>query len=83
MPQPYFSGRNNGVAEEITLKTNEITRKKSSYLEGTYAVHGIEEVLGKQDVIRIILNWQWVGICLLKQKFNLVLIWISQKEPEK
>lgn len=47
----YFCGRNNGVAEEIALKTNEITRKKSGYLEGTYAVHGIEEVLKKQDVI--------------------------------
>ena len=47
----YFAGRNNGVAEEIALKTNEITRKKSGYLEGTYAVHGIEEVLKKQDVI--------------------------------
>ena len=34
----YFAGRNDGVAEELTLKTNEITRKKSDYLEGTYAV---------------------------------------------
>ena len=25
----YFAGRNNGVAEELTLKTNEITHKKS------------------------------------------------------
>ncbi len=41
----YFAGRNNGVAEELTLKTNEITHKKSDYLEGTYAVHGIEEVM--------------------------------------
>jgi glucosamine--fructose-6-phosphate aminotransferase (isomerizing) len=47
----YFAGRNNGVAEEIALKTNEITRKKSGYLEGTYAVHGIEEVLIKKDVL--------------------------------
>jgi glucosamine--fructose-6-phosphate aminotransferase (isomerizing) len=23
----YFAGRNDGVAEELTLKTNEITRK--------------------------------------------------------
>ena len=44
-PVVYFAGRNNGVAEEITLKTNEITHKKSDYLEGTYAVHGIEEVM--------------------------------------
>ncbi|MBO7593709.1 MAG: hypothetical protein J6T12_01975, partial [Salinivirgaceae bacterium] len=29
----YFSGYNDGVAEELTLKTNEITRRKSDYLE--------------------------------------------------
>ncbi|QEN05040.1 sugar isomerase [Thiospirochaeta perfilievii] len=50
----YFAGRNNGVAEELTLKTNEITRKKSDYLEGTYAAHGIEEVQNKEDVIIVI-----------------------------
>ena len=33
----YFGGYNDGVAEELTLKTNEITRRKSDYLEGTYA----------------------------------------------
>ncbi len=49
-----FSGKNTGVAEELRLKTNEITRKKSDYLEGTYAVHGIEEVLNKNDVLIII-----------------------------
>jgi glucosamine--fructose-6-phosphate aminotransferase (isomerizing) len=50
----YFAGRNNGVAEELTLKTNEITRKKSDFLEGTYAVHGIEEVMtGKEIVVAI------------------------------
>ncbi len=49
-----FSGKNTGVAEELRLKTNEITRKKSDYLEGTYAVHGIEEVLSKNDVLIII-----------------------------
>jgi len=47
----YFAGRNDGVAEELTLKTNEITRKKSDFLEGTYAVHGIEEVMNKHDVV--------------------------------
>src|SRR5205823_10292393 len=47
----YFAGRNDGVAEELTLKTNEITRKKSDFLEGTYAVHGIEEVMDKDDVV--------------------------------
>lgn len=50
----YFAGRNNGVAEELRLKTNEITRKKSDYLEGTYAVHGIEEVMDKDEVVVII-----------------------------
>ncbi len=50
----YFAGRNNGVAEELTLKTNEITRKKSGYLEGTYSVHGIEEVLTEKDVMIIV-----------------------------
>ena len=47
----YFAGRNNGVAEELALKTNEIIRKKSAYLEGTYAVHGIEEVMTERDVL--------------------------------
>lgn len=50
----YFAGYNDGVAEELTLKTNEIARKKSDYLEGTYAVHGIEEVLSKNDIVFII-----------------------------
>lgn len=47
----YWAGRNDGVAEELTLKTNEITRKQSDYLEGTYAVHGIEEVMLADDVV--------------------------------
>jgi len=47
----YFAGRNNGVAEELSLKTMEITRKKSTYLEGTFAVHGIEEVMEKSEVM--------------------------------
>lgn len=47
----YFAGRNDGVAEELALKTNEITRKRSDYLEGTYAVHGIEEVMQADDVV--------------------------------
>jgi glucosamine--fructose-6-phosphate aminotransferase (isomerizing) len=53
-PMIYFAGRNNGVAEELTLKTNEITRKKSDYLEGTYAVHGIEEVMNREDVVIVV-----------------------------
>lgn len=47
----YFAGRNDGVAEELALKTNEIIRKKSGYFEGTYALHGVEEVLTSDDVI--------------------------------
>ena len=47
----YFAGRNNGVAEELALKTNEITRKKSVFLEGTFAIHGIEEVMDKNEVL--------------------------------
>lgn len=50
----YFAGYNDGVAEELTLKTNEITRRKSDYLEGTYAVHGIEEVMDPEDVVFVI-----------------------------
>lgn len=50
----YFAGRNDGVAEEITLKTNEITRRKSDYLEGTYLVHGVEEVMEPIDVVILI-----------------------------
>ena len=47
----YWAGRNDGVAEELTLKTNEITRRSSDYLEGTYAVHGIEEVMSSDEVV--------------------------------
>lgn len=47
----YWAGRNDGVAEELTLKSNEITRKPADYLEGTYAVHGIEEVMNPGDVL--------------------------------
>jgi glucosamine--fructose-6-phosphate aminotransferase (isomerizing) len=47
----YWAGRNEGVAEELTLKTNEITRKTADFLEGTYAVHGIEEVMHREQVV--------------------------------
>lgn len=53
-PVIYFAGRNDGVAEELTLKTNEITRKKSDFLEGTYAVHGIEEVMNPGEVVIVV-----------------------------
>jgi glucosamine--fructose-6-phosphate aminotransferase (isomerizing) len=47
----YWAGRNDGVAEELTLKTNEIARKQADFLEGTYAVHGVEEVMQADDVV--------------------------------
>lgn len=47
----YWAGRNDGVAEELTLKTNEITRKPADFLEGTYALHGVEEVMDPADVV--------------------------------
>lgn len=50
----YFAGFNDGVAEELTLKTNEITRRKSDFLEGTYAVHGIEEVMDPSDIVFVV-----------------------------
>jgi glucosamine--fructose-6-phosphate aminotransferase (isomerizing) len=53
-PVVYFAGRNDGVAEELTLKTNEITRKKADFLEGTYAVHGIEEVMDAGEVVVVV-----------------------------
>jgi glucosamine--fructose-6-phosphate aminotransferase (isomerizing) len=53
-PILYFAGYNDGVAEELALKTNEITRKKSDYLEGTYAVHGVEEVMDRGEIVFVI-----------------------------
>ena len=50
-PVIYWAGANDGVAEELTLKTNEITRKPSDFLEGTYAAHGIEEVMNAGEVV--------------------------------
>lgn len=50
----YFAGMNDGVAEELTLKTNEITRRKSDFLEGTYALHGIEEVMQDGDIVFVV-----------------------------
>jgi len=50
----FFSGYNDGVAEELTLKTNEILRKKAGFLPGTYLLHGIEEVIQKNDVIILV-----------------------------
>lgn len=53
-PTIYFAGRNDGVAEELTLKANEIARKRAVYLEGTYALHGVEEVMQAGDVLVLV-----------------------------
>jgi glutamine---fructose-6-phosphate transaminase (isomerizing) len=50
----YFSGRNDGVGEELALKTNEITRQQSGFLPGTYLLHGIEEVISTNDALILI-----------------------------
>lgn len=50
----YYAGFNNGVAEELSLKTCEILRKKSAYLPGTFLLHGIEEVISANDVIVLV-----------------------------
>jgi glucosamine--fructose-6-phosphate aminotransferase (isomerizing) len=47
----YFAGRDNGVAAELALKTNEITRKRSAFYEGTFALHGVEEVMNTNEVL--------------------------------
>lgn len=59
-PLIYWAGFNDGVAEELALKTNEITRKPSHFLEGTFAVHGVEEVMRDNDVLVWIepIDWQ-------------------------
>jgi glucosamine--fructose-6-phosphate aminotransferase (isomerizing) len=65
----YWAGRDDGVAEELTLKTNEITRKSADFLEGTYAVHGIEEVMTSDDVL------VWIDPFVdAEEKFESVLV---------
>lgn len=53
-PTIYVAGWNDGVAEELTLKTNEIARRKSDFLEGTYVLHGVEEVMDKADLVFLV-----------------------------
>ncbi len=57
-PVLYFAGRDNGVAEELALKANEIARRKSVYLEGTYALHGTEEVMQATEAVILIEPFQ-------------------------
>ena len=78
----YWAGRNNGVAEELTLKTNEITRKKSDFFEGTYLLHGAEEIMQPKDVLVLVepFEAEWARI---QQRYvdaiNLKLIAIASK----
>jgi glucosamine--fructose-6-phosphate aminotransferase (isomerizing) len=53
-PTIYFVGRNDGVAEELTLKTYETTRKKAIFLEGTFALHGIEEIMDPPEALLLV-----------------------------
>jgi glucosamine--fructose-6-phosphate aminotransferase (isomerizing) len=53
-PRILWAGRNDGVAEELSLKTCEITRKLGTYCEGTYVLHGIEEILDPEDAVVLI-----------------------------
>ncbi len=50
----YYAGNNTGAAEELSLKTCEIIRKKSSFLPGTFLLHGIEEVVTSGDVMVLV-----------------------------
>lgn len=50
----FWVGRNDGPASELTLKTNEIVRKRADFLEGTYALHGIEEIMNPGDAVILV-----------------------------
>lgn len=50
----YVGGRNDGAAEELSVKVNEIVRKKSGFLEGTSYMHGAQEVMNPEDVVILI-----------------------------
>jgi len=79
----YWAGRNNGAAEELSLKTNEIARQKSMFLEGTYLLHGVEEIMQPNDVVVLIdpFEAEWQRI---KERYvdaiNLKLIAIATKK---
>jgi len=47
----YFVGRTNGVAQEITLKAHEITRKSAFFFPDTHIVHGIEESIEADPIV--------------------------------
>ena len=50
-PTIFWAGLNDGVAEELTLKTFETVRRHADHLEGTFALHGVEEVMRPGDVV--------------------------------
>jgi len=50
----YFAGLNNGVAEELALKTPEVIRKKSGFFPGSMLLHGVEEMVTDKDVIVLV-----------------------------
>jgi glucosamine--fructose-6-phosphate aminotransferase (isomerizing) len=77
----FVAGRNDGAAEELALKATEITRKRSIYLEGTFLLHGIEEIISENDVV--ILVEPFMPICkkiqeLFVEKHNISVISISK-----
>lgn len=53
-PTIYICGANTGAAEELALKSCEITRQKSVYLDGTLVLHGIEEVMTVGDCVVLV-----------------------------
>ena len=81
----YWVGRNDGVAEELMLKTMEITRKSAMYLEGTLAFHGIEEVMSEQDVMILVDPFAWEEENfeqVLRQKIGIKIIAISDHQTK-
>jgi glucosamine--fructose-6-phosphate aminotransferase (isomerizing) len=79
----YFAGPNDGVGEELALKANEIARRPSDFLSGTYAVHGIEEVMHPQDVVVWIdppEQWEETFRRTLVEGVGLEIVAISSRE---
>ena len=81
----YFAGKNDGAAEELALKTNEIVRKPSAFLEGTYLLHGVEEILGPGDVIVLLdpypCEYEMIRQCIIENTGASVLAVSSDPTP--
>ena len=77
-----FAGMNDGVAEELTLKTNEITRRKSDFFEGTYALHGVEEVMQEGDIVFIVepIESEYEKYKAVFERANVHLVAIAPKQ---